>query len=129
MYLLLNLNRCLHTATEVHSEPCQLSASMEQSPEMFLRKGVLKICSKVTGEHPCRSAISIKLLCNFIKIALRHGCSPVNLLHIFRTPFLKNTSGWLLLKFDRVLNTPLCYYHLSKHDSISISIRICYRNA
>ena len=26
-----------------------------------------------------------------------HGCSPVNLLHIFRTPFSRNTSGWLLL--------------------------------
>ena len=25
------------------------------------------------------------------------GCSPVNLLHIFRTTFPKNTSGWLLL--------------------------------
>ena len=25
-------------------------------------------------------------------------CSPVNLPHIFRTTFLKNTSGWLLLK-------------------------------
>ena len=24
-------------------------------------------------------------------------CSPVNLLHIFRTPFIKNTSGRLLL--------------------------------
>ena len=33
---------------------------------------------------------------NFIEISLRHGCSPVNLLHIFRTPFLKNTSGRLL---------------------------------
>ena len=41
--------------------------------------------------------VSIKLLCNFIEIALRHGCSPVNLLHIFRTPFTKNISGWLLL--------------------------------
>ena len=28
--------------------------------EVFLRKGVLEICSKFTGEHPCRSAISIK---------------------------------------------------------------------
>ena len=45
--------------------------------------------------HPCRSATSIKLLCNFIDIALRYGCSPVNLLHIFRTPFLKSTSGLL----------------------------------
>ena len=34
---------------------------------------------------------------NFIEIALRHGCSPVNLLHISRTPFTKNTSRWLLL--------------------------------
>ena len=54
------------------------------------------ICSKFTEEHPCRSAISIKLLCNFIEIALRHGCSPVNLLHILKTPFPKNTSGRLL---------------------------------
>ena len=36
-------------------------------------------------------------LCNFIEIALRQGCSPINLLHIFRTPFLRNTSRWLLL--------------------------------
>ena len=61
---------------------------------MFLGKGVLKICSKCTGQQPCRSAIWINLL---IEIALRHGCSPVNLLHIFRTPFSENTSGGLLL--------------------------------
>ena len=35
----------------------------------------LKLCSKFTGRHPWRSAISI---------TLRHGFSPVNLLHIFR---------------------------------------------
>ena len=29
---------------------------------------------------------------------LRHGCSSVNLLHIFRTPCIKNTSGELFLK-------------------------------
>ena len=73
--------------------------------EVFLGKGVLKICSKFTGEHPRRSAISIKLLCNFIEITLRHGCSPVNLLHIFRTPFLKNTSGWLLLYISIISGT------------------------
>ena len=69
-------------------------------PEMFLKKAFLKICSKFKGEHPCRSVISIKLLCNFIEIALRHGCSPVNLLHISRTPFSRNTPGWLLLQFN-----------------------------
>ena len=35
--------------------------------------------------------------CNF-KNALRHGCSLVNVLHIFRAPFPKNTCGRLLLK-------------------------------
>ena len=46
--------------------------------EVFLGKGVLKICSKFTGEHPCQSTILIKFLCNFIEIALRHGYSSVN---------------------------------------------------
>ena len=67
-------------------------------PDVFLRKGVLKICSKFTGQHSCRSVISVKLQSNFIEITLQHGCSPVNLLYIFRTPFTKNTYGWLLLK-------------------------------
>ena len=66
-------------------------------PEVFLLKGILKICSKLTGEHTCRSVISIKLLCSFIEISLRHGCSLVNLLHNLRTPFPMNTSGLLLL--------------------------------
>ena len=69
-------------------------------PEVFLRKGVLKICSKFAEEHPSRSVISIKLQSNFIKITLRHGISPVYLLHIFGTPFPKNTPGRLLLIFD-----------------------------
>ena len=40
---------------------------------------------------------------NFIEITLRHECSPVNLLHIFRAPFLKNISGQLLLKIKTYL--------------------------
>ena len=35
------------------------------------------------------------------EITLRHGCSPVNLLHIFTTPFTKNISGWLPLNWPR----------------------------
>ena len=66
-------------------------------PEVLLRKVVLKICRKCTGEHPCQRVISIKLFCNFIEIALWHGCSPVNLLHIFRIPFTRNIFGWLRL--------------------------------
>ena len=71
--------------------------SRSSHSEVFCWKGVLKICRKFTGENPSRSTISIKLLCSFIKITFRHECSPVNLLHIFRTPFPKNTFEWLLL--------------------------------
>ena len=59
-------------------------------------KGALKICSKFAGEHPRGSTISIKVQRNFIEMALRRGCFPVTLLHIFRTPFPKNTFGGLL---------------------------------
>ena len=73
-------------------------SSIRSSPlDVFSWKGVLKICGKFTGEQPCWSVISIKLLCNFIEITLRHGCSPVNLLHFFRTTFPKNTLEQLLL--------------------------------
>ena len=72
--------------------------------KVMLVNSVLKICSKFTGEHPCRSEISIKLLCSFIEITLRRGCSPITLLHIFRTPFIKNTSGWLLLRGFNILS-------------------------
>ena len=64
---------------------------------VILGKGVLKVCSKFTGEHLRRNAVSVKLQSNLIEITLRLGCSPINLLHIFRTPFLKNTSVRLLL--------------------------------
>ena len=78
-------------------------------PEVFLEEGVLKIYCKFTGEQPCRSLISKKLLFNFIEIELLHGCSPINLLHIFRTPFLKNTSGRLLLDIATLKLYRLCF--------------------
>ena len=55
-------------------------------------RGVLiKGCSENTQQ------IYMKLQANFIEITLRHECSPVNLLHIFRTPFPKNMSGGIPL--------------------------------
>ena len=66
---------------------------------MFLGKGVMKIWSKFIGEHPCQSVVSIKLQSNCIIITPQHGCSPVNLLHIHRALFRKNTSGQLLAQF------------------------------
>ena len=65
-------------------------------PELLLWKGALKICSKLTGKQPCQSAISKN---NFLEITFQHGCSPVNLLHIFRTSFPQNTFEVLLLSW------------------------------
>ena len=78
---------------------------------MFLEKGVLKICSKFTGEHPCGSVISIKLQS---KITLRHGCSPVNLLAV--SVCLPST--FFLAVFYLSLVTFFAYYLLSLSASV-----------
>ena len=91
--------------------PLLLQTFKSSHPWVFLGKGVLKMCSKFRGECPRQSLISIKLLCKFIEIMLQHGCSPVNLVHIFRAPFLKNISGWLLLDIGHYT---YCNYLLSR---------------
>ena len=94
---------------------------------MFLGKGVLEICSKFTTKHPCRSVISnsIKLLCNCIEITLRHGCSPIKLLHIIKALFYKNTHEVLLRKmFGRVLNGSI----LSAENSLKVIYLIRKQN-
>ena len=54
-----------------------LGFNYRSSPlEVSLGKGFLKICSKFTGEQPCWSVISIKLLClNFSMGVLLEICS------------------------------------------------------
>ena len=68
------------------------------SPEVLVYEGALNICSKIAGQHPCGSVVSIiKLLGNSMEIILPDGHFPVNLLNILRTPFYKNTFEELLL--------------------------------
>ena len=87
----LTLSMCDYISVLVISIFLGVKMIRSSRPKLFLKKDVLKISSKFTGEHPCQSAILIKLQSNLIETTLRHGCSPVNLLHIFRTPFPKNT--------------------------------------
>ena len=90
---------------------------------MFLKKVVLKICSKFTGEHPYRSVISIKLQSNFIEITLRDGCCPVNLLRILRTPFLKITyERLLLLQAEELFSRTLLFSRTILSQKITCSI-------
>ena len=65
----------------------------KKQPSRYVIK---KTCSKKMLQIYRRSPMP---KCHFNKIALRQRCSPVNLLRIFRTPCLKNTSGRLLLPF------------------------------
>ena len=80
---------------------CFCNVSEAALQKCSFKNGVLEISSKFTGEHLYRSAISIKLLSNFTEVILWHEFSPVNFLHIFRTPFSKDISGELLLNACR----------------------------
>ena len=83
---------------------------LQKQPSVdVLTKRCSKNIQQIYRRHPCQNLISIKLLCNFIEITLPHGCSPLDLLHIFRTPFPKNSSGGLFLDLE---------------DSCSVSILI-----
>ena len=118
-------------------------------PETAVQRCFRKRCSEnmqqIYRGTPMPKCDSTKLK----KVALRHGCSQVNLLHIFRTSFLKITSGRLLLQyliswcakfpqsfaktvnsfylFDRVWNTPLHKWNymslklplLSSHETVA----------
>ena len=86
----------------IYSNSAEAKVYRSNLPEVFLGKDVLKICGKFTSEHPCRSVISIKLRSKFIEITLRDRCWSVNLLHIFRKSFYKNTYRGLLLNFDKL---------------------------
>ena len=99
----LTLSMCDYISVLVISIFLGVKMIRSSRPKLFLKKDVLKISSKFTGEHPCQNAILIKLQSNLIETTLRHGCSPVNLLHIFRTPFLKDTSGRLFLNDLRII--------------------------
>ena len=85
------------------ARPCWIKEiSRSSRPEVFLRKGVLKIWRKLQENTHAEMWFKLILIKLLIQITLRHGCSPVNLLHIFRTPFLKNTPGRLLLDISMV---------------------------
>ena len=74
------------------------------------------------------------LLCNFIEITLWHGCSTVNLLHIFRTPVDNNTYGGLplLVAYKKVyFNHELATSCWRKRDLMIkplVTLLSCFKN-
>ena len=72
---------------------------LEKQPyRCVLRKRCSEKMQQIYWRTPMPKCDFNKFQSNFTEITLRHGCSPVNLLHIFRTPFPKNTSRGLLLE-------------------------------
>ena len=94
-------------------------------PGVFLGKGVRKICGKFTGEHPCRRATSIKLLCIFSE-------------YLWRTASGKNVSEYLefsaynILRYiliNKVIHMEVKVMHeLELHGSKFINAAIAYHN-
>ena len=76
LFIIININISIPIILNCFIPIC-ISFYRSNPPEVFLGKFVLKVCSKLTGEHPCRSVILIKLLCKLL--------------------FSKNISGGLLL--------------------------------
>ena len=72
----------------------------KQPPREVLNKRCSKNMQQSYGRTPMPK-------CDFNKVAKQlywnhtsHECSPINLLYIFRTPFAKNTYGYLLLNLS-----------------------------
>ena len=98
------IKKCLQKLAYIFFSNAKISAKLHLSPVKMVwlvqkqpsRGAVRKRCSK-NMQQIYRKTPMLKLQSNFIEITLRYGCSPVNLLHILRTPFSRSTSGRLLL--------------------------------
>ena len=71
---------------------------LKQPYRGVLRKRCSEDIQQIYKRTPMPKCDFNKVAKDFIEIALRHGCSPVNLLHIVKTPFLNNNYECLLLK-------------------------------
>ena len=75
----------------------EFGISQKQPSKYVLRKRCPENMQQIYRRTPMPKCDFNKVALNVIEIAFRNGCSPVNLLHIFRTSFPKNTFGRLLL--------------------------------
>ena len=111
------------------------SNNRSSSPQVFLRKDVLKICSKFTRNHPCRSVISTKLQSNLIEITLRYGCFPANVSeHLFLRTSLEGCFCNNILLFSNIFGfksvilipiyiASLCIFYFATVFETSIEFR------
>ena len=101
--------------------------------EVFLLKGILKICSKFTGKKPMSKYDFNKVAKLQTAITFWHGRSPVNLLHILRISLPKNTYGGQLSIFSKSCNSRIIQSYeeiykfiLSSIDRVQSGLRCPY---
>ena len=86
-----------------------------------MKKGVLKNFAKSTGKHLCQSLFFNKVTglrsATLLKKRLWHRHFPVNFAKSLRTPFVKNTSGRLLLWTTTSETSNTKYLELMKRRS------------
>ena len=82
--------------------------------------------SKLALQHSCGNVISMKFQNNLIKISHPDGCSPVNLVHIFRAPFCKNIFERLILPFTNAHHGYLSTkFHIASKPNCRLYVDIC----
>ena len=90
----------------------------KQPPELFCKKGVLKIFAKLTEKHLCPRILLNKvagLMSEILlKMKLHHRCFRKNFRGNLRTPILKNTSGRLL--------SLLAFYYLTSVEQNNLKL-------
>ena len=82
-------------------------AIQKQPSRRVLRKMCFENMQQIYRRTPMRKS-------DFRTLVLRHVCSFLNLLRSSRTPFLKNTSGWLLLAIDSLQALGALFTDVSK---------------
>ena len=92
----------------------------KQPPEVFCKKDVLRNFAKLTGKHLYQILFFNKfagLPATLLKKRLYERCFPVYFAKFLITPFLKNTSQWLLLWFR------LWWYNTCLSDELNIYLK------
>ena len=101
-----SLIRCRSNKHEVWNKSRDKNIGLQSRPEVFCKKGFLKI-SQNSQENTC-ARISVLIKVSVLKKRLCHRCFPVNFAKFLRTPFLieQNTSGGCFWKDQKVSKNP-----------------------
>ena len=105
---------------------CIVTLCFQKQPtQLFYKKSVLRNFTQFTGKYLRQSPSFNKVAglrpATLLKKKLWYRCLPVNFVELLRTPFLKNTSGRLLVCFEHAQ----IFHHFTFH----VSLEVLYDNS